>query len=142
VTAPRPAATPPTALLDQLDALHAAATPGPWFAWDRGVGWHIATEDPAPVQHLPGRPTLLPEGLRTDLGQRADAELIVAAVNVLPQFSVGYRNALAVTDAAARTDSDPGRADDYWIGYRACAAVIARHLTAALSSAHPTGGAR
>jgi hypothetical protein len=55
-----------------------AATKGPWFAWDRGVGFVICHGyDPdhgsgLPVNHLP-------EGERTDIGRAEDAVFIAAA---------------------------------------------------------------
>lgn len=89
--------------LDELDALRAAGTDGPWFAWNRGVGWHLAVEDPAGVDHLPGRPHLVPEGLRTDLARPEDAALIVAAVNNLPRLTAIVRG---LTDLADELETD------------------------------------
>lgn len=58
---------------DKLIALANAATPGPWFAWDRGVGYVIG------LQPEPGDwSNTLPEGMRTDIGRKADADYIVA----------------------------------------------------------------
>jgi hypothetical protein len=51
-----------------------AATPGPWLAHDRGNGWEIAVTDERDEYGRPAR--LLPEGLRTDIGRREDAEFI------------------------------------------------------------------
>lgn len=101
--------TGPRQRLDELDAAREAATPGPWFAWDRGVGWHLAVEDPTGVNHLPGRPHLVPEGSRTDLARAEDAALIVAAVNALPVLTSALR---AVADLADELDEAAKRADD------------------------------
>lgn len=57
--------------IDDLERKAKAATPGPWYAWDRGVGWLIALDPDGDVR--------LPEGMRTDLGRREDAEFIAAA---------------------------------------------------------------
>lgn len=65
-----------------------AATPGPWWAWDRGVGWHIATEDPNATADVPA---LLPEGIRTDLGRREDAEFIAHAREYVPRLVAEVR---------------------------------------------------
>lgn len=90
---------PVTAWLDRLDQLRAEATPGPWFAWDRGVGWHLAVEDPdGPTNDEYGRPELLPEGDRTDLARGEDAALIVAAVNDLPKLTAAIRAVLELAD--------------------------------------------
>ena len=91
--------------VDALDKLREAATAGPWWAWDRGVGWHIVTEDPATV----GRgsvPVTLPEGMRTDLARGEDAALIVAAVNALPDLLAEVRRGRALREAVE------GLADD------------------------------
>lgn len=56
---------------NDLARLAGEATPGPWFAWDRGVGWLIALD--------PDGDERLPEGLRTDLARSEDAEFIAAA---------------------------------------------------------------
>jgi hypothetical protein len=63
--------TPET--IAHLRELDAARTQGTWFAWDRGVGWHLALD--------PDGDHLLPEGMRTDLGHSADAEFIAGAAN-------------------------------------------------------------
>lgn len=86
-------------LLDELDTLQEKATPGPWWAWNRGVGWHLAVEDPTGIDHLPGRPHLVPEGGRTDLGRGEDAAFIVAAVNAAPQMTAVLRAVVKVRDA-------------------------------------------
>src|SRR5690554_2907170 len=65
-----------------------AATPGPWWAWDRGVGWHIATEDPDATADVPA---LLPEGIRTDLGRREDAVFIAHARQDIPRLLAEVR---------------------------------------------------
>ena len=59
--------------LNAIKARWAAATPGPWFAWDRGVGcgWYIALD--------PEKYRRLPPGIRTDIGRREDAEAIAHA---------------------------------------------------------------
>lgn len=59
-----------------------AATPGPWWAWDRGVGWHIAVGPGVDDRGRPDR--LLPEGERTDIDRREDAEFIAAARQDVP----------------------------------------------------------
>ncbi|WP_280503831.1 hypothetical protein [Nocardia farcinica] len=64
------------ALIEEGRRIHSAATPGTWHAWDRGVGWMIALD--------PDGNDLLPEGLRTDLDRRQDAEAIAWAHNHLP----------------------------------------------------------
>lgn len=67
--------TNPTTELERVLELVEKATPGEWFAWDRGVGWHIALD--------PDGQELLPDGMRTDLGRAEDAAAIAAAVNFL-----------------------------------------------------------
>lgn len=58
--------------LDEIRARTAAATPGPWHAWDRGCGWRIALGFDGD-----GWPTAyLPEGHRTDISRYEDAEFI------------------------------------------------------------------
>lgn len=67
------------AWLDQGRALADQATEGPWYPWDRGVGWLIALSDSDD-----GEPRL-PEGFRTDLGRGEDAAFIADARSRLPQ---------------------------------------------------------
>ena len=63
----------------ELRGLAEKATPGPWSVYDRGVGYMIALDDGVWKRRLP-------KSFRTDLGRREDAELIVAAVNALPEL--------------------------------------------------------
>src|SRR5690349_8747400 len=53
-----------------------AATPGPWYAWDRGVGYMIALD--------PDGDRVLPEAMRTDLARAGDAEFIAKARSDVP----------------------------------------------------------
>lgn len=65
--------------LDEIRARVDAATGGQWWAWDRGVGWHIAVGEATDRDEY-GRPErLLPEGMRTDIGRAEDAEFIAHA---------------------------------------------------------------
>jgi hypothetical protein len=60
----------------------ARATLGPWWAWDRGVGWEIGVGTDVDDR---GRPEqVLPEGQRTDIGRREDAEFIAACRTDVP----------------------------------------------------------
>ena len=67
------------AWLDQGKTLAEQATEGPWYPWDRGVGWLIALSD------ADGGEPRLPEGFRTDLGRGEDATFIADARTRLPQ---------------------------------------------------------
>ena len=67
------------AWLDQGREIADQATEGPWYPWDRGVGWLIALSDSDD-----GQPRL-PEGMRTDLGRGEDAAFIADARTRLPQ---------------------------------------------------------
>jgi hypothetical protein len=83
--------------LRRLDETHQKATPGVWFAWDRGVGWHLCTEDPAAV----GRgsvPATLPEGMRTDLARGEDAAAIVSDHNAVPALVAALTAVLDLAD--------------------------------------------
>jgi hypothetical protein len=63
------------------------ATSGPWWAWDRGVGWCIAVGSPVDVDEC-GRPAdYLPAGDRTDIERREDAEFIAAARHDVPALA-------------------------------------------------------
>ena len=63
----------------ELRRLLDEATPGPWHAWDRGIGYEVHTE----VEHNPIRCDPLNSGLRETFGGQ-DARLIAAAANALP----------------------------------------------------------
>lgn len=72
--------------LEEIEARANAATDGPWWAWDRGVGWHIALGTPKDVDDW-GHPShLLPEGFRTDISRQADAEFIAHARTDIPKL--------------------------------------------------------
>lgn len=67
----------PIAALRECEALLAKATPGEWFAWDRGcdvLGCHLALD--------PEGDDFLPSGMRADLTMK-DAIAIAATVNTL-----------------------------------------------------------
>lgn len=69
--------------LEEIERRANAATSGPWWAWNRGVGWHIAVGSPEDLDEW-GRPRLLPEGFRTDIEFEADAEFIAHARTDIP----------------------------------------------------------
>ena len=77
-------------MLAELRRLLEEATPRPWHAWDRGIGYEVHTE----VEHNPIRCDPLNSGFRETFGG-PDARLIAAAVNALP----------ALLDAAAERDA-------------------------------------
>ena len=69
--------TPKT--LAELRRLLEEATPRPWHAWNRGIGYEVHTE----VEHNPIRCDPLNSGFRETFGGQ-DAQLIAAAANALP----------------------------------------------------------
>lgn len=77
-----------------LDALAAAATPGPWFVYDRGVGYFISVDPDGDHGD-----TLLSEGMRGGFGSASDAAYVAAAspdvVRRLIADVTGYRDAAA-----------------------------------------------
>ena len=86
--------------LDAIRARADAATPGPWWAWDRGtfVGFEIAVGAPA----KDGRPVdRLPDAMRTDIGCREDAEFIAAARTDVPALLDEIEALRSVAEAAA-----------------------------------------
>lgn len=94
-------APPLTALLDQLDQLRAAATPGPWLAWDAPDVTAIA----AGVEHTPSGTPINPKAWVVDGASGltdADAALIVAAVNAVPQLTTALRAVLQLADDVER----------------------------------------
>jgi len=70
--------------IDAIRKLADAATDGPWWAWDRGVGYVIAVGEPGDVDEYDRPRRELPEGMRTDIGRREDAEFIAAARTLVP----------------------------------------------------------
>lgn len=86
--------TQPAPTVPDLDAIRArveAATPGPWFAWSRGVGWLIGL-DPDANQCIPG-------GFRTDIAREADAEFIAHARTDVPALLAEVEQLRAQWDA-------------------------------------------
>ena len=88
-------------LLDQLDQARAAATPGPWQV-ESGDVWTVPEFD------LHRFDVMGEQVAKTDLVD-ADASLIVAAVNHLPQLTAALRAVLALADERDRNgvDIDP-----------------------------------
>jgi cell division protein ZapA (FtsZ GTPase activity inhibitor) len=94
--------------LDEIERLRAAATPGPWetTAWGGtdhdGEGWAeygVRLDDRGPVI------------LGYDEQAQADAALIVAAVNAVPELVAAVRAVLALAD---RWDQVAIAADNGW----------------------------
>jgi hypothetical protein len=81
--------TDPRELLDQLDALHAAGTPGPW-QYDAEVADVVWDSDPDYPQ------------ITVRCAVDADAALIVAAVNAAPQLTAALRAVLDLADELER----------------------------------------
>lgn len=70
--------------LDAIEARVSAATGGPWSVYDRGVGYMIALDDSVGDR-------VLPEGGRTDIGYRADAEFIAHSRTDVPALIARVR---------------------------------------------------
>ena len=75
----------------ELRRLLEKATPRPWHAWNRGIGFEVHTE----AEHNPIRCDPLNSGFRETFGG-PDAHLIAAAVNALP----GLMDELDAAEAA------------------------------------------
>lgn len=82
--------------LDAIKARADAATEGPWWAWDRGVGFHIAVTF---KKNQWGTPSdLLPEGSRTDIGRSEDAKFIAHARADVPALLAEVERLRALAD--------------------------------------------
>ena len=83
----------PTELLDHLNALHAAATPGPWAATSERADGGAYID---PLRPKPGGARGLVRGVPWvgHANQAGDAALIVAAVNHQPQLVAALRAVL------------------------------------------------
>jgi hypothetical protein len=132
--------TRPRELLDQLDALRAAATPGEWRHEhnDYGDEWWFGGE-------TRGGEEVINDQIVTGADHSADAELIVAAVNALPRLTAALHAVLDLHEPAYTyggqlvcigcSDPTPG---GVLVPYP-CADV--RAITAVLTPADTTGGA-
>lgn len=141
--------TPATELLDQLDALHAAGTPRPWDAeicegeltvsagsarttWEEHDGFRLGT---APASYRATDRIYEYDlddwdGGQTpdDIQREADADLIVAAVNALPQLTAALRSVLELHDPIDMQGTTFCNEDGHvW------PCLTHRHLTAALA---------
>jgi hypothetical protein len=129
--------TGPRELLDQLDALRAAATPGEWRHEhnDYGDEWWFGGE-------TQGGEEVINDQIVTGADHSADAALIVAAVNALPGLVAAVRTALAphypvaVRDRKGQHTHDV--CSDSWNPWP-CATY--RAIAAALAPADTTDGA-
>lgn len=83
--------------LDVIEARANAATEGPWWAWDRGVGYVIALGEPGDVDEYNRPRRELPEGMRTDIGREADAVFVAAARTDVPELAAELRRFQPVT---------------------------------------------
>ncbi|MER7166991.1 hypothetical protein ABT336_13115 [Micromonospora sp. NPDC000207] len=88
---PKPTASPDVLDLDAAEARANAATDGPWWAWNRGVGYVIAVGQPGDINQDERPARELPEGLRTDIGREADAEFIAHARTDVPKMAAEIR---------------------------------------------------
>jgi len=88
--------------LDAAQRLVDAATEGPWSVYDRGVGYMIALDDGRGDRRLP-------EGMRTDLGNRADAEFIADARTLVPALIAELRETRAVIEESTDRWADLNR---------------------------------
>ena len=98
----------------ELRRLLEEATPRPWHAWDRGIGFEVHTE----AEHNPIRCDPLNSGFReTFCGP--DARIIVAAVNALPILldAAAERDALAAKVHAFETDDQKLSIMNGWLVY-------------------------
>lgn len=97
-----PEQTPPPLDPDVLERLDAAATPAPWWAWDRGVGWMLALGTPADIDEH-GRPReYLPEGIAEGTLTEPDAKLIAALRNAAQELIRAGRDRDGARDALRR----------------------------------------
>ena len=88
--------------LAELRWLLERATPGPWHAWDRGIGYEVHTE----AEHNPIRCVSLNSEFRETF-RGPDARLIVAAVNALPALLDGAAERDALAAAVERVRALP-----------------------------------
>ena len=85
--------------LDEIKARADVATPGPWHAWDRGIGWEVHKgEECAPGC---GRSCDALNGEVRDTFTRADAEFIAAAREDEPWLVSEVERLTAERDALA-----------------------------------------
>ena len=85
--------------LDEIKARADVATPGPWHAWDRGIGWEVHKgEECAPGC---GRSCDALNGEFRDTFTRADAEFIAAAREDVPWLVSEVERLTAERDALA-----------------------------------------
>jgi hypothetical protein len=116
------------ALCDHLDALRAAASPGPWREWSEGGTDH---DGEGWSQYGVQAPSGEPDGPIVMTGDdeqaHADAALIVAAVNALPTLTAALR------DRDAALDRVRALADDIESTVMAGPGVIAHRIRAALN---------
>jgi hypothetical protein len=112
-----------TALLDELDRLRAAATPGEWVERGRSQEPYVGSG------RKPGE-----YGYVCTPKNPADAALIVAAVNAVPRLTAAVRAALALADELDwlvndETVDEPARVAHAWTRDR-----LRKRLTAALGA--------
>jgi len=86
--------------LDEIKARADVATPGPWHAWDRGIGWEVHKgEECAPGC---GRSCDALNGEFRETFTRADAEFIAAAREDVPWLVSEVERLTAERDALAQ----------------------------------------
>ena len=90
----------------ELRLLLEEATPGPWHAWNRGIGFEVHTE----AEHNPIRCDPLNSGFRETFSG-PDAHLIAAAVNALPTLLDALDAAEAALARVRELHSSSGTAE-------------------------------
>ncbi len=103
-----------------------SATPGPWHAWDRGIGWEVHKGEEGSEN---GLLTVVNDGFRETFTE-ADARLIAAAPDLL---AVAKR-------IVEWMDANGYRADDQSFGARAAIAKAEPQNPDTSTAAEPAGG--
>jgi hypothetical protein len=119
--------------LAELRWLLERATPGPWHAWDRGIGYEVHTE----AEHNPIHCVSLNSEFRETF-RGTDARLIAAAVNALPALLDGAAERDALRTWQERVALAAGLADEvagYGVHLEADPDTAAEHVAGLLDIA-------
>jgi hypothetical protein len=125
--------------LDEIKARAEAATPGPWHAWDRGIGWEVHKgEERAPC----GRSCDELNGEFRGTFTREDAAFIAAAREDVPwlvsevERLTAERDALAAQVARLAKPGDPdARMCAYYYGFTRTGIGLVDNILSAVAKA-------
>lgn len=97
--------TDPKAILDRVEKLDKAATPGPWNSIDVDHGWTVGKDSQLGADYVADVHAMHEERVRGDETSSANADLISEYRTLAPKLALALRIAVANIEACPHTSS-------------------------------------